>query len=134
MHKNYYNKVFLAIVDRIFLITSTAVLLVILESMNLKKLFASALLTVAYAKMFSQNLSKSTKSSGLNLDVILQSEVDTIINRQTSSSGARPATLDDTLRIQAIERLVNQTFDATCRAYGSRNLRFPIRPNTENMP
>jgi len=27
MHKNYYNKVFLAIVDRIFLITSTAVLL-----------------------------------------------------------------------------------------------------------
>ena len=80
--------------------------------MNLKKLFASALLTVGLCQsVFAKPVEIDKVVGVVNQGVILQSEVDTIINRVKTQAQEQGQQLpsDDTLRIQAIERLVNQT-------------------------
>ncbi|WP_404341068.1 peptidylprolyl isomerase SurA [Pseudoalteromonas mariniglutinosa] len=80
--------------------------------MNLKKLLISALLTLGLSQHAFAKPVEIDKVVGIvNQGVILQSEVDIIINRVKAQAQEQGQELpsDDTLRIQAIERLVNQT-------------------------
>ncbi|MDB2356354.1 peptidylprolyl isomerase SurA [Pseudoalteromonas sp. 3D05] len=80
--------------------------------MNLKKLLASALLGFGLCQNVIAAPVEIDKVVGIvNQGVILQSEVDTIVNRvkmQAKEQGQQLPS-DETLRIQAMERLVNQT-------------------------
>lgn len=80
--------------------------------MNLKKLLASALLTLGLCQSVFAAPVEIDKVVGIvNEGVILQSEVNTIVNRVKTQAQEQGQELpsDDTLRIQAMERLVNQT-------------------------
>ncbi|CAM4161063.1 peptidylprolyl isomerase SurA [Pseudoalteromonas ostreae] len=79
--------------------------------MNLKKLLASAFLTLGLCQSAFAAPVEIDKVVGIvNQGVILQSEVDTIVNRVKTQAKEQGQELpsDDTLRIQAMERLVNQ--------------------------
>ncbi|MBB1331651.1 peptidylprolyl isomerase SurA [Pseudoalteromonas sp. SR44-5] len=79
--------------------------------MNLKKLLASAFLTLGlYQSAFAAPVEIDKVVGIVNQGVILQSEVDTIVNRVKTQAKEQGQELpsDDTLRIQAMERLVNQ--------------------------
>ncbi len=80
--------------------------------MNLKKLLASALLGFGLCQNVIAAPVEIDKVVGIvNQGVILQSEVDTIVNRVKTQAKEQGQELpsDETLRIQAMERLVNQT-------------------------
>ncbi|WP_394192772.1 peptidylprolyl isomerase SurA [Pseudoalteromonas atlantica] len=82
------------------------------KSMNLKKLLASALLGFGLCQNVIAAPVEIDKVVGIvNQGVILQSEVDTIVNRVKTQAKEQGQELpsDETLRIQAMERLVNQT-------------------------
>ncbi|NMM40060.1 peptidylprolyl isomerase SurA [Pseudoalteromonas arctica] len=79
--------------------------------MNLKKLLASAFLTLGLCQSAFAAPVEIDKVVGIvNQGVILQSEVNTIVNRVKTQAKEQGQELpsDDTLRIQAMERLVNQ--------------------------
>jgi len=80
--------------------------------MNLKKLLITATLTLSLCQSVLAKPVEIDKVVGIvNQGVILQSEVDTIVNRVKAQAKEQGQELpsDDTLRIQAMERLVNQT-------------------------
>ncbi|MBH0019484.1 peptidylprolyl isomerase SurA [Pseudoalteromonas sp. SWXJ133] len=80
--------------------------------MNLKKLLTSAVLSVSLCQSAIAAPVEIDKVIGIvNEGVILKSEVDTIINRVKKQAQEQSQELpkDETLRVQAIERLVSQT-------------------------
>ncbi|MBH0002737.1 peptidylprolyl isomerase SurA [Pseudoalteromonas sp. SWYJZ12] len=80
--------------------------------MNLKKLLTSAVLSVSLCQSAIAAPVEIDKVIGIvNEGVILKSEVDTIINRVKKQAEEQSQELpkDETLRVQAIERLVSQT-------------------------
>ena len=80
--------------------------------MNLKKLLTSAVLSVSLCQSAIAAPVEIDKVIGVvNEGVILKSEVDTIINRVKKQAEEQSQELpkDETLRVQAIERLVSQT-------------------------
>ena len=80
--------------------------------MNLKKLLTSAVLSVSLCQSAVAVPVEIDKVVGVvNEGVILKSEVDTIINRVKKQAKEQGQQLpkDKTLRVQAIERLINQT-------------------------
>ncbi|MBQ4832886.1 peptidylprolyl isomerase SurA [Pseudoalteromonas sp. MMG010] len=80
--------------------------------MNLKKILTSTVLSLSLYNVAIAAPVEIDKVIGVvNQGVILQSEVDTIINRVKSQAKEQNQQLpkDATLRVQAIERLVNQT-------------------------
>jgi peptidyl-prolyl cis-trans isomerase SurA len=80
--------------------------------MNLKKLLTSAIISLSLCHSAIAAPVEIDKVIGIvNQGVILQSEVDTIINRVKEKAKEQNQQLpkDETLRVQAIERLVNQT-------------------------
>ncbi|AQQ00220.1 peptidylprolyl isomerase SurA [Pseudoalteromonas aliena] len=80
--------------------------------MNLKKLLTSAVLSVSLCQSAVAAPVEIDKVVGVvNEGVILKSEVDTIINRVKKQAKEQGQQLpkDKTLRVQAIERLINQT-------------------------
>jgi len=79
--------------------------------MNLKKLLTSAVLSVSLCQSAMAAPVEIDKVIGVvNEGVILKSEVDTIINRVKKQAEEQGQQLpkDETLRVQAVERLVNQ--------------------------
>ncbi|MBH0025381.1 peptidylprolyl isomerase SurA [Pseudoalteromonas sp. SWN29] len=79
--------------------------------MNLKKLLTSAVLSVSLCQSVMAAPVEIDKVIGVvNEGVILKSEVDTIINRVKKQAEEQGQQLpkDETLRVQAVERLVNQ--------------------------
>ncbi|GAA61054.1 peptidyl-prolyl cis-trans isomerase SurA [Pseudoalteromonas sp. BSi20652] len=79
--------------------------------MNLKKLLTSAVLSASLCQSAIAAPVEIDKVIGIvNQGVILKSEVDTIINRVKKQAEEQGQQLpkDDTLRVQAVERLVNQ--------------------------
>ncbi|WP_165740637.1 peptidylprolyl isomerase SurA [Pseudoalteromonas sp. Z1A6] len=79
--------------------------------MNLKKLLTSAVLSVSLCQSAMAAPVEIDKVIGVvNEGVILKSEVDTIINRVKKQAEEQSQQLpkDETLRVQAVERLVNQ--------------------------
>ena len=80
--------------------------------MNLKKLLTSAVLSASLCQSAMAAPVEIDKVIGVvNQGVILKSEVDTIINRVKKQAQEQSQELpkDETLRVQAIERLVSQT-------------------------
>lgn len=80
--------------------------------MNLKKIVISAVLGLSICQnVFAAPVEIDKVIGVVNEGVILKSEVDTIINRVKKQAKERNQELpkDETLRVQAIERLVNQT-------------------------
>jgi len=80
--------------------------------MNLKKLLTSAVLSASLCQSAMAAPVEIDKVIGIvNEGVILKSEVDTIINRVKKQAKEQSQELpkDETLRVQAIERLVSQT-------------------------
>ena len=80
--------------------------------MNLKKLLTSAVLTFSLCQSAFAAPVEIDKVIGIvNQGVILKSEVDTIVDRVKKQAEKQNQQLpkDETLRVQAIERLVNQT-------------------------
>ncbi|MCQ8889522.1 peptidylprolyl isomerase SurA [Pseudoalteromonas sp. S3178] len=79
--------------------------------MNLKKLLTSAVLSVSLCQSAMAAPVEIDKVIGVvNQGVILKSEVDTIIDRVKKQAAEQGQQLpkDETLRVQAVERLVNQ--------------------------
>ena len=79
--------------------------------MNLKKLLTSAVLSASLCQSVMAAPVEIDKVIGVvNQGVILKSEVDTIINRVKKQAEEQNQQLpkDETLRVQAVERLVNQ--------------------------
>ena len=79
--------------------------------MNLKKLLTSAVLSASLCQSAMAAPVEIDKVIGVvNQGVILESEVDTIINRVKKQAEEQNQQLpkDETLRVQAVERLVNQ--------------------------
>ena len=79
--------------------------------MNLKKLLTSAILSASLCQSAMAAPVEIDKVIGVvNQGVILKSEVDTIINRVKKQAEEQNQQLpkDETLRVQAVERLVNQ--------------------------
>jgi len=79
--------------------------------MNLKKLLTSAILSVSLCQSAMAAPVEIDKVIGVvNQGVILKSEVDTIIDRVKKQAAEQGQQLpkDETLRVQAVERLVNQ--------------------------
>ncbi|WP_024611155.1 peptidylprolyl isomerase SurA [Pseudoalteromonas sp. TB64] len=80
--------------------------------MNLKKLLTSAVLSISLCQSaFAAPVEIDKVIGVVNEGVILKSEVDTIINRVKKQAEEQSQQLpkDETLRVQAIERLVSQT-------------------------
>ncbi len=80
--------------------------------MNLKKLLSTAILSLSLCHGAFAAPQEIDKVIGVvNQGVILKSEVDTIINRVKKQAAEQGQQLpkDETLRVQAVERLVNQT-------------------------
>ncbi|ASM55250.1 MULTISPECIES: peptidylprolyl isomerase SurA [Pseudoalteromonas] len=80
--------------------------------MNLKKLLTSAVLSISLCQSAFAAPVEIDKVIGIvNQGVILKSEVDTIVNRVKKQAEEQSQELpkDETLRVQAVERLVNQT-------------------------
>ena len=80
--------------------------------MNLKKLLSTAILSLSLCHGAFAAPQEIDKVIGVvNQGVILKSEVDTIINRVKKQAAEQGQQLpkDETLRVQAVERLVKQT-------------------------
>ena len=80
--------------------------------MNLKKLLTSAVLTFGLCQCaFAAPVEIDKVIGTVNQGVILKSEVDTIVDRVKKQAEEQNQQLpkDETLRVQAIERLINQT-------------------------
>ena len=101
--------------------------------MNLKKLLTSAVLSASLCQSVMAAPVEIDKVIGVvNQGVILKSEVDTIIDRVKKQAQEQGQQLpkDETLRVQAVERLVNQALMMQMAERMVTNLRQPTRSNS----